>query len=101
MDEHTPYELAYKNGYEKGKQDAQKWIPVEDEQKPKDRTNYFIAYVFGDSDMHFFGEAFYHAYNGNGLVDRPHFSNEGVQGMRVTHWMKIPKLPLPEPPKGE
>lgn len=22
MDEHTPYELAYKNGYEKGKQDA-------------------------------------------------------------------------------
>ena len=78
-----------------------KWIPVEDEQKPKDRRNDFIAYVFGDSDMHFFGEAKYHAYEGNGVVDRPHFSNEGVNEMRVTHWMEIPKLPLPQPPKGE
>ena len=73
------------------------WIPVEDEQKPKDRRDYFIAYVFGDSAMHFFGAAKYHAYEGNGLVDRPHFSNEGVNEMRVTHWMEIPKLPQ----KGE
>ena len=28
MDEHTSHEQAYKNGYEKGKQDAMKWIPV-------------------------------------------------------------------------
>ena len=28
MDENTSHELAYKKGYEKGKQDAQKWIPV-------------------------------------------------------------------------
>ena len=80
---------------------SSKWIPIEDEQKPKDRRNYFIAYVFGDSDMHFFGEAMYHAYEGNGLVDRPHFSNEGTNGMRVTHWMEIQQLPRPEPPKGE
>lgn len=78
---------------------VQQWIPVEDEQKPKDRKHYFIAYVFGDSDIHFFGEAMYHAYEGNDLVDRPHFSNEGVADMRVTHWMEIPKLP--QPPKGE
>lgn len=78
---------------------VQEWIPVEDEQKPKDRKHYFIAYVFGDSDMHFFGEAMYHAFEGNDLVDRPHFSNEGVNDMRVTHWMEIPKLP--QPPKGE
>ena len=77
---------------------VQGWIPVDDERKPKDRNNYFIAYVFGDSDMHFFGEAKYHAYEGNGIVDRSHFSNEGVGGMRVTHWMEIPKLP--QPPKG-
>lgn len=76
-----------------------RWIPVTDERKPKDRRNYFIAYVFGDSDMHFFCEAKYHAYEGNGIVDRPHFSNEGVEGMRVTHWMEIPKLP--QPSKGE
>ena len=78
---------------------VQEWISVKDEQKPKDRKRYFIAYVFGDSDIHFFGEAMYHAYEGNDLVDRPHFSNEGVDGMRVTHWMEIPKLP--QPPKGE
>lgn len=78
---------------------GRKWISVKDERKPKDRRSYFIAYVFGDSDMHFFGEAKYYAYEGNGIVDRPHFSNEGVDGMRVTHWMEIPKLP--QPPKGE
>ena len=78
---------------------VQEWISVKDERKPKDRNNYFIAYVFGDSDMHFFGESIYHAYEGNGIVDRPHFSNEGVEGMRVTHWMEISKLP--QPPKGE
>lgn len=75
------------------------WTSVDDEKKPKDRRNYFIAYVFGNSDIHFFGEAKYHAYEGNGVVDRPHFSNEGVEGMRVTHWMEIPKLP--EPPEVE
>lgn len=90
MNEYEATEQAYKNGYEAGKP---KWIPIEDEQKPKDRKNYFIAYVFGESDMHFFGEAKYYAYGGNGVVDRPHFSNEGVNGMRVTHWMEIPKLP--------
>ena len=78
---------------------VQEWISVEDERKPKDRKNYFIAYVFDDSDMHFFGEAKYYAYEGNGIVDLPHFSNEGVNGMRVTHWMEIPHLP--QLPKGE
>ena len=83
-----------------GKTEGLRWISVKDEErKPKDRQNYFIAYVFGDSDMHFFGEAKYYAYDGNGIVDRPHFSNEGVDGMKVTHWMEIPKLP--QPPKGE
>jgi hypothetical protein len=31
----------------------------------------------------------------NGYVTGPHFSNEGMNGMRVTHWM-----PLPKPPCG-
>ena len=100
MDKYTATELAFKHGYEKGYEAGKpKWIPVEDEKKPKDRKEYFIAYVFDDSDMHFFGAALYHAYGGNGVVDRPHFSNEGVNGMRVTHWMEIQKLPLPEPPQ--
>lgn len=75
------------------------WISVDDERKPKDRREYFVSYVFGESDMHFYGSARYHAHEGNGLVDRPHFSNEGVDRMRVTHWMEIP--PLPMPPKGD
>lgn len=68
------------------------WISVE-EKRPKDRQRCFIAYKFDGSEMRFFGEAMFHAYEGNGLVDRPHFSNEGLEGMYVTHWMAIPKLP--------
>lgn len=99
MDKYTATELAYKHGYEKGYADGKpKWIPVEDQKKPKDRKEYFIAYVFEDSDMHFFGTAMYHANGSNGIVDGPHFSNEGIMRMRVTHWLDIPKLPLPDPP---
>ena len=75
------------------------WISVEDE-KPKSRGHYFIAYKFAGSDMRFYGEAFWHDdIPDNGYVQGDHFSNEGVDGMYVTHWMEIPKLP--EPPKEE
>lgn len=76
-----------------------KWISVKEE-RPKRMKRYFIAYEFEGSDMRFYGEAMFHPEGGNGCVDRPHFSNEGVDGMYVTHWMEIPKLPLPEPPEG-
>jgi hypothetical protein len=50
--------------------------------------------------MQFFGEAMWHDdIPDNGYVKGNHFSNEGVAGMYVTHWMEIPKLP--QPPKGE
>lgn len=75
------------------------WISVEDERKPKNLHNYFIAYVFGTCDEHLFGESMYIADKGNGIVDGAHFTNEGVDGMRVTHWMEIPKLPEPTKPK--
>ena len=68
------------------------WISVEENRKPRDRQQCFIAYVFGDSDMIFYGEARYHAFEGNGIVDRPHFSNEGVEGMTVKYWMPIPRF---------
>lgn len=74
---------------------VQKWISVEDE-KPKRRGNYFITYKFAGSDMRFYGEAFWHDdIPDNGYVQGNHFSNEGVDGMYVTHWMEIQK-----PPKG-
>ena len=75
------------------------WISVEDG-RPKRMKRYFITYKFEGSDMRFYGEAMFHPEGGNGCVDRPHFSNEGVDGMYVTHWMEIPQLPLPEPPEG-
>lgn len=77
----------------------QGWTPLA-EQPPKKRGHYFIAYKFKGSDMRFFGEAMWHDdLQGNGLVEGNHFSNEGVEGMYVTHWMEIPKLP--EPPKED
>ena len=81
-------------------QERSEWISV-DEDLPKKRGHYFIAYKFDGSDMRFYGEAMFHPEGGNCFVDRPHFSNEGVDGMYVTHWMKIPKLPLPQPPKED
>lgn len=74
------------------------WISVKEDKKPRHLQDCLIAYVYGDddSDRHFYGVERYYAFGGNGLVDRPHFGNEGVEGMRVTHWIPIPKLP-----KGE
>lgn len=81
--------------------DGSKWISVEDD-KPKHRGEYFVSYVFADCDMRFYGSAFWHDdMETNGYVTGPHFSNEGVNGMKVTHWMEIQKLPrVQEVPNG-
>ena len=71
------------------------WVPIEHEKPPR-RDEYFIAYVFGDSDMHFYGAAMWHDdCPDNGYVKGDHFSNEGVDGMRVTHWARIPRITRP------
>lgn len=85
------YDKGYAEGYKDGL-NACPWISVESDHKPRHLEDCFIAYVFDKNGMTFFGEARYYAFGGNGLVDRPHFSNEGVDGMRVTHWMSVPKL---------
>lgn len=78
---------------------VQQWVSAEDE-KPKRRGHYFISYVFRCPDIRFYGEAMWHDdMEGNGYVTGPHFSNEGMDGMRVTHWMEIPRIPLSKPPK--
>lgn len=79
--------------YEKGYRKQSDWISVADSRKPRNLQQCFIAYVYADSNMIFYGEARYHAFEGNGLVDRPHFSNEGVDGMTVKYWMPIPRFP--------
>ena len=74
-----------------------RWIPVADERKPLHGHEYFVAYCFDKYRMTFYGAAKFYAYGSNGYVDGPHFTGEGLAGMKVTHWMDIP--PLPEPPK--
>ena len=78
-----------------------KWISVEDD-NPKRRGHYFITYKFAGSDMRFYGEAFWHDdIPDNGYVQGNHFSNEGVDGMYVTHWMEIQEPPvMQEVPNG-
>ena len=94
--------LEYDRGqYEKGYNDALanfEWISIEDERKPKNLHEYLCLCSFENStpEEHCWVMPLkWHAFEGNGVVDRPHFTDEGVEGMRVTHWME-----LPLPPKG-
>jgi len=67
------------------------WISVEDDIKPKDGQQYLTAYVYdgGDCECHYYATANYYDFDDDG----PSFSNEGRNGVRVTHWMEFPKLP--------
>ena len=78
MDEHTSHELAYKKGYEKGKQDAMKWISVKE--RLPNRNDMVIA--------------FYPTMQGTSGEMQIH--KAWATSETCTHWM-----PLPEPPKGE
>lgn len=84
MTNHEATEQAYKKGYEDGKP---KWIPVT-ERLPHKNMRVLACYTF-DGYMQFVQVLDYYATD-----KKPHFQHEG-DGMRVTHWM-----PLPKPPKG-
>lgn len=76
-----------------------RWISVEDEQKPRHGQNCLCICALPNDPEHKWdwqSVRWWNATAGNGYVDRPHFSDEGVEGMTVTHWM-----PLPKPPKEE
>ena len=97
MDQHTSHELAYKKGYEQGKQDAMKWIPVTErlpeDDLPKDSKVKLIKVLVS-----------YKTSMGVPVV-RTQIRQKGKRYHRdewswakfepITHWM-----PLPEPPKG-
>lgn len=87
MDEHTSHELAYKKGYEQGKRDAQKWIPVS-ERLPEE-NDYYLCCV---KSFCFPGRTYINILkcDNNGFMEGHIYTDD------VTHWM-----PLPEPPKGE
>ena len=86
MDEHTAYEQAYKNGYEKGRQDALKWIPVT-ERLPEDNQD-VLGYMQNSIESRIFPASYYKG--------RWEDCIWNVQCLSVTHWM-----PLPPAPKGE
>ena len=72
-----------------------KWISVEDRLPEKHGGLYACLLVWPTApDMPFPYLLNWHAYGNNGYVEGPHFSDEGMDGLKVTHWM-----PLPEPPK--
>ena len=73
-----------------------RWIPVEERLPEKHLQECLCRYVFDEipgvsGHIHVLT---WHAYGTNGYVYRPHFTDEGFESMRVTHWM-----PLPEPPE--
>lgn len=88
MDEHTSYEQAFHNGYEKGKKDANKWIPVT-ERLPEDDGE--VVLVCGIRKGIYTAEFRRHA-----NYTWFHKLNSKCHHCEPTHWM-----PLPEPPKGE
>jgi hypothetical protein len=83
MDNFSATEQAYKNGYEKGRQDASKWIPVSErlpEAQQRVLTITDLGYIRTDCIRKRDG----------------HWFNEMFDPSTVTHWM-----PLPPAPKGE
>ena len=76
-----------------------KWISVEDEQKPRHGKEYLCVCALPNDPKHEWDWIMvlrWYSHGSNGLVDRPHFTDEGVNGMYVTHWMPRPKLPKEE-----
>ena len=84
MDEHDITEQAFKNGYEKGKQDAVKWIPVT-ERLPEVKQPVLAWTKYG---------GYHEAALWTGKKWLINWDFDEIYG--VTHWM-----PLPEAPKGE
>ena len=83
---HDMTEQAYKNGYEKGKQDAVKWIPVT-ERLPKNFVS-VLGYMTDAGDFPPVRECY--------TVGNAFFFPALGDKHPVSHWMEIP-----EPPKGE
>lgn len=82
-----------------------RWIPVEDTgHKPMHGKDYLCVCTLKDYPDERWLQVlrWYADENGNGYVQRPHFTDEGCFGMLVTLWSEKPELPpMPEAPKEE
>lgn len=93
MDNYTATEEAFKNGYEKGKQDAMKWISVKERLPIREgiSENVIVHTIDGDVTT---GWVEAHTRDTWWLVIGEDDYHSEHKGEYVTHWM-----PLPEPPK--
>ena len=81
MDNYTIAEESYKNGYEKGKQDAMKWISVEEQEEPTENGTYLChGYWFGSGRKQTETADFFGEWN---------IANNFI----LTHWMPLPQAP--------
>ena len=104
---HWATEQAYKNGYEKGKQDAWKWIPVTERLPKKDGDYLVVKQLLGGRIVRIVRISGF-AKNGKKISEYDFqyrwknvwYDYDSEYGYfisdSVTHWM-----PLPEAPKGE
>lgn len=73
---------------EKVEAQVPKWISVE-ERLPEKQGDHLVLYSFGETNVDFFaGVMYFIRYD-----ERPHFENDGLYGLHVTHWMPLPNLP--------
>lgn len=72
-----------------------KWISVE-EQLPERHGQMCVGLYtqHGAPKTQSFPYLFtWHAYGDNGYVSGPHFSDEGLDGLKVWYWMPLPQMP--------
>lgn len=71
------------------------WISVEDK-KPRRRAEYLCIYQLGDkAEYRYCGVLMFHPEENaeNCYIKGPHFSDEGVNNMKVVYWMPLPEKP--------
>ena len=82
----------------------EEWISVQDSKKPRHGQECLCVCTMPNDPKHEWDYQMvlkWYAYGSNGLVDRPHFQHEGCEGMTVSHWMPLPKLPKAKEKTGE
>lgn len=74
------------------------WISIEDSRKPKQLQECLCICRLDDEETNkwdYYLVLKWHdvPYQNNGIVNRPHFTDEGVAGMRVVYWRPLPEHP--------